>query len=1223
MPTSYIVDNPFDLSISSQSWQNSLAQPTDTLVIQPYWGSGATLAKETEAVVDLIEYAQLTSPNVEVFLFWSWPWQDIAESDPGGWSGYWNSPYGSNPDAGMIMTRDFFEQLHEGVASQTTADVRPVPVGEVMDYMRQSGSLASYYGNTPTDNVHLNSTGEYIPSATLAASLFGLYDVPLASGFFSGLTEPDRQFISDAISTVVPIENWRFGDQDMDGDSDTDLADLLSVQRRDHLKSPQLVAVPESTSLATLSLLALCVTAGLRGRPSRRSEPRLSFRTPQRIGFAGCFGAAAVLLLSQPMAWSNSQPNIVLIVADDAGYADFGFMDQLTGQTTEFMTPNIDQLASESVVMERGYVTSAACSQSRAGLLTGRYQQRFGFEQQIDTTSASVFNGMPTDEVMLTERMKQLGYTTGAMGKWHQGVEINKQPQNQGVDHFFGMLTGGTISYFGNEPQPLNQIRRNTTIVDWQNEPSFNGIAPDPVKGRELTDALGDEASEFVANNAGQQNPFFLYLPHIAPHSPYHEAKSSDLAQFDGTSLAGERKNVAALTYSLDRAIGNLVSTLKDPNGDGNQSDSVYDNTIIAFVNDNGGRGDLFSAGYPSVWHDNGPLLGVKATNYEGGIRVPYFIKMPGVAPGTFDQSVSTLDLYPTFVAAAGGQMTTPTDGVDLRPHLTGQQTGAVHEYLFWRGGENRFAVTKGEFKLAQGFRDRIGLYKLNPDGSGETVDVKDQYPAVFQELKEAFVDWETELEKPTYSEINDTVNRFDSFVFRPEVRSFSLNMRISDGFHEEGNPSNIVQMQVWDSYPNLAITLPPHDPYSYTLTNNLGRSAGFFVPGGAGDGFEETMLNELRLAGDFSGTQNRSAEFSGLPLMFVNSLAGAPPKLRLQATRSTSSTFRYKISSGVVLYDHLTIDGDSELQYEISGAISDFKQPQGIDKLGTSTITFSGYGSYRGPTNVLGGTLRIAGQNAALDGTSAVTVASGAELVLSDGLIHTDVVTVQTGGAFDFQSGTLETDMVVGDLTQKGGLFKAGSGANQTQLDGDYTQLDGVLQIEVGGDQLGTEYDQLMISGAASLAGDLEVLALNLGNSYSPLVGDMFNILSATGGLTGVFGSVSLPDLLGDQFVEWNVNYLAGDVMLEIAATFDRGDYDRDGDVDSVDLATWDANFGSPGTTFDGDSDGDGDVDLADLLVLQQNFTGTLNALVAVPEPTAAAFAMAGLAACFTRRRR
>ncbi|MEM9353806.1 MAG: hypothetical protein AAGA92_12395 [Planctomycetota bacterium] len=268
--TSQIVADPNDLSIASAvSWTTGLAQPIDHLVIQPYWrlnNPTATLATETAAVVDLIEYAQIANPNVEVYLLWSWPWLNIAEDDPGGWNGYWDSPYGSDPNAAMIMTRDFYEQLHAGVAAQTTADVWPVPVAEVMAYMRQSASLDPYYGNQPGDPIHLNSVGEYIPSATLAASMFGAYDVPQASGFFTGLQESDRAIIADAIQTVVPLEYWRFGDQDVDNDGDTDITDLLALQRGEFpAVLPAAVAIPEPGAL-TLALGLMLFRLGPRRR---------------------------------------------------------------------------------------------------------------------------------------------------------------------------------------------------------------------------------------------------------------------------------------------------------------------------------------------------------------------------------------------------------------------------------------------------------------------------------------------------------------------------------------------------------------------------------------------------------------------------------------------------------------------------------------------------------------------------------------------------------------------------------------------------------------------------------------------------------------------------------------------------------------------------------------------------------------------------------------------
>ncbi len=385
------------------------------------------------------------------------------------------------------------------------------------------------------------------------------------------------------------------------------------------------------------------------------------------------------------------RPNIVILLADDAGYADFGFQNALTGQSTEFKTPNLDTLAQQGVRFSNGYVSASVCSPSRAGMLTGQYQQRFGYEFNIGNEN-DPNDGMPTDQVMMTERFQELGYTTGVVGKWHLGLEEAKQPQNQGVDEFFGLWRGAR-DYFGVENEAARKIRDVNGPRDWTLEPSFNNVPVDSGgKGRHVTDAFGDEASRFIASHANDVDPFFLYLPFTSPHSPFSEAKQQDLNEFNGTSLVGQRKTIAALKFAMDRAVGSVLDRISDPNGDGDLSDSIADNTIVVFASDNGGTPN----------HDNGVLDGFKGDAFEGGTRVPFLIRIPDPAnPGQFlsgeyANPVSTLDLFPTFVAAAGAAMTTPTDGVDLTPFLTGAQSGTPHEFLAWRKGTRAGQSVKG-----------------------------------------------------------------------------------------------------------------------------------------------------------------------------------------------------------------------------------------------------------------------------------------------------------------------------------------------------------------------------------------------------------------------------------------------------------------------------------------------------------------------------------------------
>ncbi len=214
-------------------------------------------------------------------------------------------------------------------------------------------------------------------------------------------------------------------------------------------------------------------------------------------------------------AQGGAKPNIVLIMTDDASYGDFGFMNQVTGLHSQFKTPNLDRLASQSVLATNAYVVSSLCSISRAGLMTGLHPERYGYSYNADPAD-SPHEAFPTEQVLVSDRLKELGYKTAAIGKWHLGLQPQWQPQNQGFDDFYGFWEQSSTYYQTNS----SPIRRGTEQVNWWAEPSFNNIPNDPVNGRYLTDAFGDEASKYVAQNAGGSQPFFLYVPSPARTFP-------------------------------------------------------------------------------------------------------------------------------------------------------------------------------------------------------------------------------------------------------------------------------------------------------------------------------------------------------------------------------------------------------------------------------------------------------------------------------------------------------------------------------------------------------------------------------------------------------------------------------------------------------------------------------------------------------------------------------
>lgn len=424
--------------------------------------------------------------------------------------------------------------------------------------------------------------------------------------------------------------------------------------------------------------------------------------------------------LAQPDSFRP--PNIILLFADDAGYADFGFQG-----SQEMKTPHLDRLAKQGVRCTQAYVTAAVCGPSRAGLLTGRYQQRFGYEENNvpGYMSASgldgVDMGLPLGEVTVADHLQRLGYRTALFGKWHQGGRDEFHPTRRGFDDFYG-FRGGARSYYdyGNQGHdPQNRLER--------------GFGRYREADGYLTDVLAAEAVDFMERH--QHRPFFLFLSFNAVHTPMH-ATEADLAQVEG--LSGKRRQLAAMTIALDRACGQVLDKLDDL--------GLTANTLVVFTNDNGGPSDAND----SV---NDPLSGTKANHLEGGIRVPFLLRWPGKVPsGTvYPYPISTLDLLPTFVQAAGAEASAIAglDGVDLLPYLRSPTGDRPHRTLFWKK-ETRAAIRDGDWKLLR-YPDRPAeLYNLAED-IGEVNDLATLHPDIVRTLFKKLFAWELQLERPLW----------------------------------------------------------------------------------------------------------------------------------------------------------------------------------------------------------------------------------------------------------------------------------------------------------------------------------------------------------------------------------------------------------------------------------------------------------------------------------------
>ena len=480
-----------------------------------------------------------------------------------------------------------------------------------------------------------------------------------------------------------------------------------------------------------------------------------------RILFSLIFIAFAHGVIAQ----SQSKPNIIIIYADDLGWNQLSCYGN-----TKIKTPNIDALAAQGVRFTQAYATAPICSPSRMGLLTGRYQQRFGAEflvpelyppilndhlkqkiQQEQIARKSMFDdidtvaynkikkGIPLSEKLIPQFMKEQGYATGAIGKWHAGEADSLQPWKRGFDYYYGTLTWGTIYASVKDPNILTKAYYFHTMnsEDTARHGSIqivrNGVV---VNEKEyITDRFTEEAVNFIDKN--KSKPFFLYLPFTAVHDPF-QAKKSEFDKITTSTDTTERIYLAILK-SLDDAVGKIMAKLKE--------EGLDKNTLVFFGSDNGG------ASY-SGQMTNAPLRGGKQSDFEGGIRVPLIIKYPGhIKEGVvYDKPVSNLDIFATSVTAA--KVTLPTDrvydGVNILPYINGENTNAPHPILFWRNGFSK-AMRKGDWKLYINERANTTLLYNIADDYEEQHDLSSINVTKLNELKADLATWESQMAKPLW----------------------------------------------------------------------------------------------------------------------------------------------------------------------------------------------------------------------------------------------------------------------------------------------------------------------------------------------------------------------------------------------------------------------------------------------------------------------------------------
>ncbi len=467
--------------------------------------------------------------------------------------------------------------------------------------------------------------------------------------------------------------------------------------------------------------------------------------------------AAAVALAVAPSgapAAPAPKPNVIVIVADDLGYGEPGCYGG-----REIPTPHLDALARAGVRFTQGYVTASVCGPSRAGLLTGRHQTRFGFEHNpLSAMNADPRVGLPSEIPTFGSILQDAGYVTGAVGKWHLGGTAKFHPLRRGFEEFFGFLHEGhfyvpppwdgvstllrrvTLPGGGRGRSPEGRLMFHT--VTGVNEDPYDADNPllrggTPIGEREhLTDAFTREAVDFIGRH--RSRPFFLYLAYNAVHSPLQGADAY-LARFAAIPDI-HRRIFAAMLAHLDDGIGRVLRKLR--------TEGLEENTLVFFVGDNGGpTSELTSS--------NGPLRGGKGSMYEGGLRVPFLAQWKGRLPAgrTFEHPVLSLDLLATAVALAGvadPAVRSSLDGVDLLPCLTGVRSDPPHTTLYWRRPPQA-ALRHGPWKLVKpSARGGFELYDLSTD-LAESRNLAADQPERVRELAALWTAWDRRNVAPLF----------------------------------------------------------------------------------------------------------------------------------------------------------------------------------------------------------------------------------------------------------------------------------------------------------------------------------------------------------------------------------------------------------------------------------------------------------------------------------------
>jgi arylsulfatase A-like enzyme len=436
-----------------------------------------------------------------------------------------------------------------------------------------------------------------------------------------------------------------------------------------------------------------------------------------------------LLLFCSASLKAVEKTNFIIILTDDMGYGDVGFTGSKDAQT-----PQIDKLAKSGTIFTQAYAAASVCGPSRCGLITGRYQQKFGI-----FTNGHADKGLPKNQLMISQLLKSEGYTTGIIGKWHMGSKKGNLPNDRGFDHFYGFHYGAHDYYEASSQ--LNPKKKNTAPI-YRNGESINFK-----KGSYLTEELSREACDFISSN--KEKTFFLYLAYNGIHSPW-QAPQKYLDRIEGVENE-YRKLLLAMTLAVDDGVGQIVETLKKA--------GIDKKTAIFFMADNGTPkiGNKSPNSGVTRMSSTLGLRGYKGDSYEGGIRVPCFMYWPQALPSgvKYTKPVISQDIVSTITSYVGIAPKNKLDGVNLIPYLNNKEADRPHENLYWyrEGKPHDFAIRHRDWKLT--FNDQEGTSKtfleresMKPmlfnlaDDPYETTDLKDKYPEKFKELLTLYKKW-------------------------------------------------------------------------------------------------------------------------------------------------------------------------------------------------------------------------------------------------------------------------------------------------------------------------------------------------------------------------------------------------------------------------------------------------------------------------------------------------